>query len=100
MHAKQPKRSRGNTRTTVIVDPSAPVSATARKALAAFRTGVQKELASLARKGIPTAATVNGRRVIGVPKKIGSTYVLIPVRSVAKSRRAAPKRAGNRARSR
>ena len=84
-------------RTTVIVDPSAPVSVTARKALAAFRTGVRKELASLARKGIPTAATVNGQRVVGVPKKKGSTYVLIPVRSAVKGRRTASKRAGNHA---
>jgi hypothetical protein len=99
MRTKSAKRAR-STRLNVVVDPSAPVSVTARKALAAFRTGVRKELASLARKGIPTAATVNGKRVVGVPKKTGSTYVLVPVRARAKSHRTASKRSGNSARSR
>jgi hypothetical protein len=86
MRTKSAKRAR-STRVDVVVDPSATVSVTAQKALAAFRTGVRKELASFARKGIPTAATVNGQRVVGVPKKMGSAYVLVPVRARAKSHR-------------
>jgi hypothetical protein len=100
MRAKQGKRANGKPRATAVVDPSAPVSPTARKALAAFRVGVRKELASLARRGIPTAATVNGKRVIGVPKKVGNRYVLVPVNQHDENGRAAPKRSANRARSR
>lgn len=55
---------------------SARVSAFAAGALAVFTRGVRRQLAVLARKKVPTVAVVDGHIVRGIPRKVGTRYVL------------------------
>jgi len=58
---------------------SAPrMSKLGREATALFDEAVQKELALLARKKIPTLVIVNGERVTAVPRKVGGRFVVRP----------------------
>jgi hypothetical protein len=61
----------------VVIDPSGAMSPYARKALKVFRDGVQLEYKRLAKKGVATVATVDGRVVRAVPKKVNNRFVLV-----------------------
>lgn len=63
-------------RIAIIVDGSRPLSAYAKRALVAFRRGVQDEYADLARRGIATVATVQGHTIRAVPTRVGTRYTI------------------------
>jgi hypothetical protein len=60
----------------VIVDPQAKPSASAKKALGLFSSGVQKAYKDLARKGVETVVIQNGVVIKGVPHVQGGRYVV------------------------
>jgi hypothetical protein len=70
---------------------TAPMSPYAIKVLKIFKKGVQAELKFLAKRGIATVATVDGRHVRAVPRKVAGRYVLVaPAEGMISERRARP----------
>jgi hypothetical protein len=59
-----------------IVAPDAKPSAYAREAVAAFREGVQKEYARLAKLGVATVVVRDGQLVTGIPHKVRGRFVV------------------------
>ncbi|HWZ60745.1 MAG TPA: hypothetical protein VNW46_17305 [Gemmatimonadaceae bacterium] len=55
----------------------APMSPYAVTALKIFRKGVQAEFKRLAKRGVATVATVDGKPVRAVPRKVAGRYVLV-----------------------
>jgi hypothetical protein len=82
--SKRPGRKKGRASDTLhrlgkrasAANDVARVSMFATDALAVFTRGVRHQLAVLAKKQIPTAAIIDGRLVRGIPRKVGSRYVL------------------------
>jgi|GEM_PF-5429316 hypothetical protein len=76
--SKRPRRKKGRASLTMrgLDNGSARVSQFAAGALAVFTRGVHRQLAVLAKKKIPTAAIVDGQIVRGIPRKVGTRYVL------------------------
>jgi len=80
------RQNRAGRKVVVVVDPSAALSPYARKALKVFRDGVQSEYKRLAKKGVATVATVDGRVVRAVPKKVNNRFVLVSAGKNASSK--------------
>jgi hypothetical protein len=82
--SKRPRRKKGRASLTMdgpgsrirVDNGSARVSPFATGALAVFTGGVHRQLAVLAKKKIPTAAIIDGQIVRGIPRKVGTRYVL------------------------
>lgn len=79
-------RSRSSPGHVLVQGGSAKLSRKGSDALRVFRLGVQDQLADLAKKGIKTAATINGRAVDVFATKDGGKFVLVEVKSKGGSR--------------
>lgn len=81
---KRPRRKKGRASHTMhgpgsrvgAENSSARISTFAAGALAVFTRGVHRQLAVLAKKKVPTDAIVDGQIVRGIPRKVGTRYVL------------------------